>query len=67
MQIGVEDSEIIFMTMMLKIHKFKRHLFMGFFLLNWLNIFQFGTIQKVTYKAQVVLPTSILMNHHHKN
>jgi hypothetical protein len=67
MQIGVEDSENIFMTMMLKIHNLKTHLFMAFFLLNLLNIIQFGTIQKVTYKAQVVLPTSILMNHHHKN
>lgn len=31
MQIGVEDSENIFMTMMLKIHKFKKTSFHGFF------------------------------------
>lgn len=55
MQIGVEDSENIFMTIMLKIHKFKKDIFSWlFFLLNSLNIIQFGTIQKVTYKAQVV-------------
>jgi hypothetical protein len=48
MQIGVEDSENIFMTMMLKIHKFKKTSFHGFFLLNLLNIIQFGTIQKVS-------------------